>query len=124
METVPFAPEVRILMAEVETLMSGCVTWTLGQKRFGEPRPAHHLLLPPRIIRFQRRQRTAHLMFYTEALKNAQRKSVETTIRKMASPLCEDRTVQCMNNERLDSTPGNVRDHGSWGESGTRPNRK
>ena len=41
----------------METLLYGCVTWTLGQEHFAELRTAHHNLLL-RIIGFQRRQRT------------------------------------------------------------------
>ena len=47
-----------LIKAEVmETLLYGCVTWTLGQEHFAELRTAHHNLLL-RIIGFQRRQRT------------------------------------------------------------------
>ena len=81
MEDVPFTLKVRMLKAEVmETLLYGRVTWTLGQEHVAELRTAHHNLL--RIIGFQRRQRTDHLMSYAKALKKAQCESVETTIRK------------------------------------------
>ena len=74
--------EVRMLKTEVmETLLYGCVTRTLGEDHFAELRTAHHKLLL-RIIGFQRRQRTDHLMPYAKALKKAQYESVETTIRK------------------------------------------
>ena len=65
----------------METLLYGCVTWTLGKEHFAELRTAHHRFLL-RIIGFQRRQRTDHLMSYAKALKKAQCESVETTIRK------------------------------------------
>ena len=82
MEAAPFALELRMLKAEVmETLLYGCVTWTLGKEHFAELRTAHHWFLL-RIIGFQRRQRTDHLMLYVKALKKAQRESVETAIRK------------------------------------------
>ena len=64
----------------METLLYGCVTWTLGQEHFAELQTAHHNLLL-RIIGFQRR-RIDHLMSYAKALKKAQCESVETTIPK------------------------------------------
>ena len=82
----------------METLLYGCVTWTLGQEHFAELRTAHHNLLL-RIIGFQRRQRTAHLMSYTKALEKAQSESVETTIRKRRLLFAE--AVQRTTNERL-----------------------
>ena len=79
MEAAPFALKLRMLKAEVmETLLYGCVTWTLGKEHFAELRTAHHRFLL-RIIGFQRRQRTDHLMSYAKALKKAQCESVETT---------------------------------------------
>ena len=94
MEAAPFALTLRMLKAEVmETLLYGCVTWTLGKEHFAELRTAHHRFLL-RIIVFQRRQRTDHLMSYAKARKKAQCESVETTIRKRRlSPVCEGRTV-------------------------------
>ena len=80
MEDAPFTLKVRMLKGEVETLLYGCLTWTLGQEHFAELRTAHHNLL--RIIGFQRRQRTDHLMSYAKVLKKAQCESVEATIRK------------------------------------------
>ena len=57
MEAAPFALKLRMLKAEVmETLLYGCVTWTLGKEHFAELRTAHHRFLL-RIIGFQRRQR-------------------------------------------------------------------
>ena len=82
MEAVPFALMSPMLMAEVmETLPYGCVTWTLGKQHFAELRTAHHRFLL-RIIGFQRRQRTDHLMSYAKTLIKAQCESVETAIRK------------------------------------------
>ena len=82
MEAAPFAPKLRVVKAEVmETLLYGCVTWTLGKEHFAELRTAHHRFLP-RIIGFQRRQRTDHLKSYAKALKKAKCESVQTTIRK------------------------------------------
>ena len=52
MEAAPFALKLRILKAEVmETLLYGCVTWTLGKEHFAEVRTAPHRLLP-RVISF------------------------------------------------------------------------
>ena len=97
MEAAPFALKVRMLKAEVmETLLYGCVTWTLGKEYFTDLRTAHHRFL--RIIGFRRRQRTDHLM-YTKALKKAQCESIETTIRK--GHLLFAGGAQRTNNERL-----------------------
>ena len=54
MEDALFTLKVRMRKAEaMETLLYGCVTWTLGKEHFAELRTAHHNLLP-RIIGFQR----------------------------------------------------------------------
>ena len=72
MEAAPFALKLRMLKAEVmETLLYGCVTWTCGTEHFAELRTAHHRFLL-RIIGFQRRQRTDHIMSDAKALKKAQ----------------------------------------------------
>ena len=55
----------------METLLYGCVTWTLGQEHFAELRTAHHKLYRW-IFGFQRLQRTNHLMSYAKALKKTQ----------------------------------------------------
>ena len=71
-----------MLKAEVmETLLYGCVTWTLGKEHFAELRKAHHRFLL-RVVGFQRRQRTDHIISYAKAFKKAQCESVEATIRK------------------------------------------
>ena len=52
MEAAPFALKLRMLKAEVmETLLYGCVKWTLGKEHFAELRMAHHRVLL-RIIGF------------------------------------------------------------------------
>ena len=72
MEDAPFTLKVCMLKTEVmETLLYGCMTWTLGQEHFAELRTANHKLLL-RIIGFQRRQRTDRIMLYAKALKKAQ----------------------------------------------------
>ena len=58
-----------------------CVTWTLGVEHFAALHSAHRKLLL-RIVGFHRRQRTGHRISYAKALKNAQCKSVETTIHR------------------------------------------
>ena len=64
MEAAPFALKLRMLKADVmETLLYRFVTWTLGKEHFAELRTAHHRFLL-RIIGFQRRQRTNHLVSY------------------------------------------------------------
>ena len=78
MEAAPFTLKVRMLKAEVmETLLYGCATWTLGKEHFAELRTAHHRFVL-RIIGFQRRQRTDHLMSYAKVFKKTQCESVET----------------------------------------------
>ena len=94
-----FALKLRMLKAEVEvmeTLLYGCVTWTLGKEHFAELRKAQHRFLL-RTIGFQRRQCTDHM--YAKALKKAQCESVETTIRKRR--LLFAGAVQRTHNERL-----------------------
>ena len=99
MEDAPFTLKVHMRKAEVmETLLYGCVTWTLGQEHFAELRTAHHNF-SPRIIGFQRRQRTDHLMSYAKALKKARCERVKTTIRRRR--LLFARAVQRTINERL-----------------------
>ena len=72
-----------MLKAEViETLMYGCVTWTLSAQHFARLRSTHHRVLL-RVIRFQRRQGTGYTtLSYAEALMKARYESIETTIRK------------------------------------------
>ena len=82
----------------METLLYGCVTWTLSKEHFVELRTAHHRFLH-RIIGFQRLQRTDDLMSDVKALKKAQRESVETTIRKRRHLSAE--AIQRTHNERL-----------------------
>ena len=56
--TAPLSLKVRVLKAEVvETLLCGCVTWTLSAQHFARFRSAHHQVLL-RVIVFQRRQST------------------------------------------------------------------
>ena len=72
MKAAPFTLKVRMLKAELmETLLYGCVTWTLGKEHLAELRTVHHRFLL-RIIGFQRRQRTDHLMSDAKALIKAQ----------------------------------------------------
>ena len=95
---ISFTLKVCMLKAEVvETLLYGCVTWTLGKEHFAELRMALKFFL--RIIDFQRRQRTDHLMSYAKALKKAQCESGKTTIRKRR--LLFAGAVQRTHNERL-----------------------
>ena len=99
MEAAPLTLKVRIGKTEVmETLLCGCVTWTLGKEHFAELRTAHHRFYL-RIIGFQRGQGTGHLMSYAKALKKAQCESIETTIRKRR--LLFAGGVQRSNSERL-----------------------
>ena len=88
-----------MLKAEVmETLLYGCVTWTLVKEHFAELQTAHHRFLL-RIIGFHRRQRTDQLMSSHQGHQEAQCERVETTIRKRR--LLFAGAVQRTNNERL-----------------------
>ena len=52
-KAAPFAQKLRILKAEViETLLYGCVTWTLGKEHFPVLRTAHYRFFL-RVIGFQ-----------------------------------------------------------------------
>jgi len=79
----PLSLKVRMLKAEViETLLYGCVTWTLNADHFAKLRSAHHEVLL-RVIGFQRRLRTDHTtLSYAKALRITRCESIETTIRK------------------------------------------
>ena len=68
--TAPLSLKVRMLMAEViETLLYGCVTWTLSAQHFARLRSAHHQYLL-RVIGFQRRQNTDYTtLSYAKTLK-------------------------------------------------------
>ena len=59
-----------MLKAEViETLLHGCVTWTLSAQHFARLRSAHHQYLL-RVIGFQRRQNTDYTtLSYAKTLK-------------------------------------------------------
>ena len=82
MEIALFTLKVRMLKSEVmETLLCGCVTWTLGVEHFAVLHGAHRKLLLW-IIGFNRRQSTDHCIPYAKALKKAQCAIIETTIHK------------------------------------------
>ena len=99
MEAALFALKLRILKADViETLLYGCVTWTLGKEHFAELRTAHHRFLL-RIVGFQRRQRTNHRMSPAKTFMKEQCERVETTIRKRC--LLYAGAVHRTHNERL-----------------------
>ena len=84
--TAPFSlREIRMLKAEVvETLLYGCVTWTLSAQLFARLRSAHYqLLVLLRVIGVQRRQRTDHnTIWHAKPVKKRRYESIETTIRK------------------------------------------
>ena len=99
MEPTPFALKLRMLKAEVmKTLRYGCVTWNLGKEHMAELRTAHHRFLV-RIIGFQHRHRTDHIISYAKALIKTQCESVQTTIRKRRPLFAVG--VQRTHNERL-----------------------
>ena len=81
--TAPLSLKIRMLKAEViETLLYGCVTWTLSAQHFARLRSAHHRVLL-QVIGFQSRQRTDHTtLLYVEALKKTRCQSIKTTTRK------------------------------------------
>ena len=80
--TAPLQLKVRMLKAEVlETLLYGCMTWTLGQEHYAKLRTVHHQLLL-RTISFSRRQRSDLVLSYSKALKQTHCDSVETVFHK------------------------------------------
>ena len=81
--TAPLSLKVRMLKVEViETLLYGCVTWTLSAQHFARLRSAHHQLLL-RVIGFHRLQRTDYTtLSCAKALKKKRCESIKTTIRK------------------------------------------
>ena len=82
MQAAPCTSKVRMLNSdEMETLLYKCVPWTLVKEHFTELRTTRHRFLL-RIIDFQRRQGTDHLMQYATALNMARCEIVETTIHK------------------------------------------
>lgn len=83
MKTARLSLKVRMLKAEViETLLYGCMTWTLSAQHFARLRSVHHQILL-RVIGFQRRQRGDYrTLSYAKALKQTRCESIETTIRK------------------------------------------
>ena len=108
----------------MKTLLYGCVTWNLGNEHFAQLRTAYHRFLL-RIIGFQRRLRTDHLMSYAKAIEKAQCESVEMTIRKRR--LLSAGAVQRTHNERLTrrvifgtmaggEKPGPGRPENSWSQ--------
>ena len=81
MATARLSLKVHLLKAEViETLLYGCVTWTLNATHYEELRKAHLEVLR-RVLGFQRRADHTNLS-YANALKKARCKRIETTIRK------------------------------------------
>ena len=82
-KTAPISLKVRTLKAEViETLLYGCVTWTLGAEHFAKLRTVHHQVLL-RVFGFQRRHRADYTtLSYAKVLKKTRCESIETTIRK------------------------------------------
>ena len=67
---------------DLETLLYGCMTRTLGQEHYAKLRTVHHQLLL-RTIDFSRRQRSDHdVVSYSKALKQTHCDSVETVVRK------------------------------------------
>ena len=98
----PLSLKVRMLTAEViETLLYGCVTWTLRVGHFAKLRTAHHQVLL-RVIGFHRRVRIDDtILSYTKPLKMIRCESTETTIRKRW--LCFAGAAALLNKERLPS---------------------
>ena len=81
-EAAPFTRKVCMVKADVmETILYGvCVMYTPGKEHFADLRRQHHVFL--RTIGVQRRQHTDHVTPYARALKKAQCKSIDTTVRK------------------------------------------
>ena len=77
----PLSLKVHLLKAEVtDTLLYGCVPWTLNAAHYDGLRKAH-LEDFRRVVGFQRRADHTNLS-YAKVLKNTKCESIETTIRK------------------------------------------
>ena len=82
MTTAPLRLKARTLQTEViETLLFGCVTWTLTATHYDEPRKALLEVLR-RVLDFQPRADHTNLSC-AKALKMTKRESIETSIRKL-----------------------------------------
>ena len=67
----------------IETLLYGCVTWTLGAEHCGKLLTVHHQVLLRVIVGFQRRQPADYTtLSNAKALKKTRCESIETTMRK------------------------------------------
>ena len=73
---------VRNAKAEVlETLLYGCVTWSLSKADYDRLRKAHHQMLL-RCLGWRKRKREDHMLSYANALLSAYCESVETAVRR------------------------------------------
>ena len=79
-KTAPTSVKDRMLKAEVmETLLYGCVTWTLGAELFAKLRTVHHRVLM-KVVGFQRRQHADYtILSYAKALQKTRCESIEAT---------------------------------------------
>ena len=72
-----------MLRAEViETLLYGCVTWSLSKADYGRLREVHHKMLL-RYLGWRKRKRKYHIISYASALLSQDNsESVEATVRR------------------------------------------
>ena len=104
-----------MLKAEaIETLLYGCVTWTLGAEHFAKLRMAHQQVLL-RVVGFQRRLRTDRTtLSFAKAFKMTPSESIETTIHKRRLCFYGGRGAA---KQGAITQSGSVRDDGGWGET-------
>lgn len=83
MTTAPLSVKVRLRKVGVlDTLLYGCVTWTLSEKHLSTFQSAQHQVLL-QVMSFQSRQHTGHTTpSLAKAIKTTRCESIEMTIRK------------------------------------------
>ena len=74
--------KVRLLKAEVvETLLSGCMTWSPNKPGYDRLRQAHHSMLL-RCLGWRKRKRDDHTLSYADALAKTASDSIDAMVRK------------------------------------------
>ena len=74
--------KVRLLKAEVvETLLYGCMTWSLNKSDYDRLRRVHHSVLL-RCLGWRQRKRDDHTLSYADVLAKTSSESIEAIVRK------------------------------------------
>ena len=80
--SAPLELNIRLLRAEVlETMLYGCVTWSLRACHYDTLRRAHHRFLT-RCIGWRKHNRADHSISYLDTLVKTGRESIEATLRR------------------------------------------